>query len=141
MKWNDLAILYNKGVLIEKSEALDELVTDGHSQRAFVRDATALGYEDFDQIMSVLKECRDHILRPREFEIWSVGWRDNGNHEPPSLIGRETALSFREACEKLVITIGPKKTDQLRFDPATGRYSNYCGELQSSEAAARAVFG
>lgn len=58
MKWNDLAILYNKGVLIEKSEALDELVADGHAHRAFIRDVTALGYEDFDQLMQVLKEHR-----------------------------------------------------------------------------------
>lgn len=56
MKWNDLAILYNKGILIEKTEALDELVADGHAHRAFIKAATGMGYTEFDEIVKVLEE-------------------------------------------------------------------------------------
>lgn len=141
MKFNDLLILIKKGALLEMSQPLSELIDDGQSQQAFVRDVTALGYTDFDQILKVLKECREHVLVEREFEIWNIGWKDNGGGNPPVMLGKETALSFREACEKLVVTIGPKKTDQLKFDKATGKYSDYCGELVSSEAEAKAALG
>lgn len=136
MKWNDLAILYNKGILIEKTEALDELVADGHAQRAFIRDATAIGYTDFDEIMRVLKECRDHVLVEREFEIWSVGYRDNGNHTPPFLLGKAKAMSFNEACVKLKTELGPQKTDDWKVDQY-GRHSDWCGYLRASEVEAQ----
>lgn len=140
MKWNDLAILYNKGVLIEKSEALDDLVADGHAQRAFIRDATALGYESFDQVMAVLKECREHLLVPKEFEIWSVGYVATGERQPASLLGKATALSFNEACVKLKAELGPHKTKDWKVDPI-GAWSDWCGYLCSNGDEAKAVFG
>ena len=56
MKWNDLAILYNKGILIEKTLILDEIVEDGHAHRAFMKAVQELGYDDFTVIMQVLKD-------------------------------------------------------------------------------------
>lgn len=140
MKWNDLAILYNKGVLIEKSEALDELVADGHAQRAFMRDVQALGYEDFDQVMKVLKDNREQVIQPREFEIWSVGYVATGEHQPAFLVGKAIALSFNEACVKLKAELGLHKTNDWKVD-ASGAWSDWCGRLRSSEAEAKAVFG
>lgn len=140
MKWNDLAILYNKGVLIEKTVALDELVADGHAQRAFMRDVQALGYEDFDQVMKVLKDNREQVVQPREFEIWSVGYVATGEHQPASLLGKATALSFNEACAKLKAELGPHKTKDWHVD-AVGAWSDWCGHLCSDGAEAKAVFG
>lgn len=136
MKWNDLAILYNKGILIEKSEALDELVADGHAQRALIRDITAIGYTDFEQVMSVLRECRDHILRPREFEIWTIGYRATGEEQPPFLLGKATAISFNEACAKLKAELGTHKTKDWTVDEH-GRHSDWCGYLRATEAEAK----
>lgn len=140
MRWNDLAILYNKGILIEKSEALDDLVADGHAQRAFIRDATALGYTSFDEIMQVIKECRDHVLSPKEFEIWCTGYRATGEHQSPWLYGKVTAMSFNEACAKLKVELGEHKTKDWTVDNF-GRHSDWCGLLWPSEAEALIAFG
>lgn len=132
IKWNDVAVLYNKGVLIEKTHELDELVADGHAQRAFIRDVTALGYEDFDQVMQVLREQRATVLKERSFEIWTKGYQATGEYAPPALIGTATALCFEEACRKLYDayrTAGSHKLNDWKFDPKTNRWSDYCGYL------------
>lgn len=61
MHFNDLLVLAQSGVLIELNAELVEQLEDGKSQQAFVRDVTALGYKDFDQIMQVLT-----INKPKE---------------------------------------------------------------------------
>lgn len=101
MKWNDLAILYNKGILIEKTETLDELVADGHAQRALIRDITSLGYDDFEQVMKVLKDNREQVITERKFEIWQGGYSATGNDIKARLIYKVVAFSFNEACQKL----------------------------------------
>lgn len=132
MRWNDLAILYNKGVLIEKTEALDELVADGHAQRALIRDIEAMGYTDFDTVMSVLREFRTTVLEEREFEVWDVGYNDMGNITSPTCLGKVVAICFEAACRELYDNerkAGSHRFSDWKFDERTKTWSNYCGQL------------
>lgn len=136
MRWNDLAILYNKGVLIEKTEALDELVADGHAQRALIRDIEAMGYTDFDTVMSVLREFRATVLEPREFEVWDVGYQATGEYAPPTCLGKTIAICFEEACRELYNAeraAGSHRFTDWKFDERSKTWSNYCGTLVHTE--------
>ena len=132
MKYNDLLILIQQGALLEVSTQLMDELEDGRSQRAFMRDVTALGYEDFDQVMQVLREQRTTVLKERTFEIWTKGYQATGEYAPPALVGTAIALSFEEACRKFyndTRASGSHKLNDWKFDPKTNRWSDYCGHL------------
>lgn len=66
MKCDQLNNLIALGGLLEMSQPLSDLIDDGKSHQAFIRDVTALGYDNFDQIMEVLKKNREHVIQHDE---------------------------------------------------------------------------
>lgn len=136
MKCDQLNGIINTGGLIEYTPELKELLLDGDAQRAFIRDVTALGYTDFNQVMEILRNNRHQLLDEREFEIWSQGYNEMGNQSPPYLIAKVAAYSFEEACRKHVEdqkASGSHKAQDWTQDPLTGSWRNYCGALKPSE--------
>lgn len=91
-----------------------------------------------DVILPLVETARGIKLQePREWEIWSEGYAATGEHATAQLLGRATALTFEEACQKL----GEKHPSlKPRFD--SGRpVTNYGCRLFPAEAEARRSFG
>lgn len=141
MEFKELKEMVDVGLLIELTPELNELHQDGYAQRGLIRDIGALGYESFDQVMEILRRNRDQILQPREFEVWNIGWRDNGGGADASLLGKAIAHSFREACEAVKKQLGQHKTEDWRFDSNVGKWRDYCGYLVDNESKAREFLG
>lgn len=140
MKCDQLNGIITAGGLLESTPALLEELKDGEAQRALMRTLTQLGYQDFDQVMEVLRNNREQVLKLREFEIWMEGWQDNGNHEKARLLGKGVGLSFHEAVLNLKEQLGPHKTSDWRQWP-DGTWHSYLCTFYDNEADARKGFG
>lgn len=140
MKVQHLANIIALGGLMIVDEPLVEHLKDGDAQRALMRDLTDLGYDDFDQVMTVLRNNREQVLKLREFEVWMEGYRATGEDAKARLLGKGVGFSFKEACENLKEQLGPHKTSDWRID-SEGRYSNWGCGLYATEAEARAFNG
>lgn len=133
MEVKDLVSLLQMGVLIELTPELNELLKDGDAQRALLRDLTALGYEDFDQVMKVLKDQRGTVLKERKFEVWSNLYQATGEYHPPVCYGVVEAISFEEACLKLYDlerTKGSHKYNGWTYHEKSNTWSDHTGRLK-----------
>ncbi len=140
MKVQQLANIIALGGLMIVDERLVEHLKDGDAQQALMRDLKALGYENFDQVMHVLKEYRSNVLSFREFEVWMEGWQDNGHHEKARLLGKGVGYSFQEAVGTLKEQLGDKAKDWI-YDPHVKRWSDYGCTFYDNEITARRGFG
>ncbi|ABY63271.1 hypothetical protein ST201phi2-1p448 [Pseudomonas phage 201phi2-1] len=141
MKVQQLANIIALGGLMIVDEDLVEHLKDGDAQRALMRDLTALGYDDFEQVMQVLKEQRGTVLKLREFEVWMEGYRATGEDAKAHLLGKGVGYSFNEAVKNLKEQLGEHKTKEWRYNPNTGLWSNWGCTLYDNETEARKFNG
>jgi hypothetical protein len=73
---------------------------DAEAHRTLLKDLEQLGYTDFNQVMTLLKDKRSEVLQERDFQIWAEGYQATGEHAPARLVGTQTAYSFHDACVK-----------------------------------------
>lgn len=139
VEFKELKGMLDTGLLIEMSAELQETFLDAQAQRSLITTLTNMGYEDFDQVLQVLREQRATVLKERSFEIWSVGYQATGEFTPPNRVATTTALSFEEACRKLHdaykangVHSGPAS---WIFDEETLRWRDYCGYLVDTKPA------
>lgn len=136
---DEYQVAVNKGEIIKRTKALDEQLEDGLAHRALIRDIGDLGFEDFDQVMALLKAHRGEVLQPREFEVWVEGYQATGEHNTAHLVGKAMGYSFRDAVHNLKATFDPKTTRDWSID---GPVMNIWGcTLYDNETDARKAFG
>lgn len=140
MKVQQLANIIALGGLMIVDEELVEHLKDGDAQRALIRTLTGFGYDDFDQVIQVLREQRSTVLKLREFEVWVEGWQDNGHHEKARLLGKGVGYSFSEAVANLKEQLGDKAKG-WEHDPSTNRWSDYSCTFYDNEKDARRFVG
>jgi len=104
------------------------------AHRALTRDLGKLGYDDFDQVIKVLTEQRDNVVPLKQFEVW----RDNGNDEKASLVGKAVARSFYDA---VVILQKERNANEWTYDKARGSWYSYSCKFYDNEKDARAFNG
>lgn len=140
VEFKELKGMLDTGLLIEMSAELQETFLDAQAQRSLIATLTGMGYEDFDQVLQVLKEQRSTVLKPREFEVWMEGWQDNGHHEKARLLGKGVGYSFSEAVLNLKEQLGPKAKGWVH-DVSTNRWSDYSCSFYDNETDARRFVG
>lgn len=129
------------GGLIVNTPELQEHLADGDAQKGLLRDLTKLGYEDFDQVMKVLKDARDSVITEKEFEIWSEGYQATGENAKAALHGKVVARSFHEAVEKYIAN-APKGTKQYwHYSESSDTWLMYGCKVYDNEAEAREYNG
>lgn len=125
------------GGLLINDKWMQEHIADGDAQKALVRDLTILGYDDFDQVMEILKEVRDLRVKEREFEVWCEGYRATGEDQKAHLIGKATARSFHDA----VLILQKEQHRQWQYDEKEGTWSTYSCKFYDNEKDARRFNG
>lgn len=125
------------GGLFPYSDELQDLFDHAAGHKALLRHLDKLGYEDFDQVIKVLTEQRDNAVQSRQFEVWREGWRDNGNDEKASLVGKATARSFYDA----VVVLKKEQNAPWVYDPAENSWSSYSCKFYDNEKDARRFNG
>lgn len=125
------------GGLYPHTKELQTLFEEGAAHRALTRDLGKLGYDDFDQVIKVLTEQRDNVVPLKQFEVWREGWRDNGNDEKASLVGKAVARSFYDA----VVILKKEQNANWNYDKAIDTWHSYLCKFYDNEKDARAFNG
>jgi hypothetical protein len=74
-------------------------MADAAAHRQMLKDLEQLGYTDFGQVMTLLKDKRSEVLQEREFQIWAEGYQATGQSSDARLVGTQKAYSFYDACK------------------------------------------
>ena len=113
------------------------LRVDAQAHRQLLKDLEALGYDNFEQVMTVLKNNRVGTLVEREFDIWVEGYAATGEHSPARFLGKARGYNFRSACIAYIDSLDEHKRKDWNED----RTAIWGCRLFDNEAAARKSYG
>lgn len=116
---------------------VDALRIDAQAHRQLLSDLEALGYDKFEQVMTVLKDNRVGTLVEREFDIWVEGYAATGQQAPARFLGKARGYNFRSAC----IAYHSSLHEHERKDWNPTCTAIWGCRLFDNEAAARKSFG
>lgn len=114
-----------------------ELRKDAQAHRQLLKDLELLGYDNFEQVMTVLKDNRIGTLVEREFDIWVEGYSATGEQSPARYLGKARGYNFRSACAAYHDSLDEHK----RKDWNKERTAIWGCRLFHTEADARKSFG
>lgn len=141
MTFADLVALMKLGALVEVTDDLKELLDDGAAQRGLMRDIGNMGYQDFEQVMTILKNNRQQLLDKKEFEIWIEGYKATGESAKASLVSKETAFSFHEAVQQYVNSLEPDQAKYWNYSKEHNVWTMWGCRAFDNETEARKAFG
>lgn len=133
-------IIYAGGVLVNTPEVA-EMAMDAAAQRGLMRDLSNLGYIDFEQVMTILKNNRHQLLDQKEYEIWIEGYATTGNISEAVRVTKEKAFSFHEAIQQYVNSLEPEQAKRWNYSKDLNVWTMWGCRVFDNETDARKAFG
>lgn len=142
MKCDQLNNIIHAGGLIEYTSDLKERLLDGDAHRGLLRELDNLGYDDFEQVLTILKNNRHQILDKKKYEIWMEGFSATGQEGKAQLVvSNIEAFSFHEACSIHFSKLTKEESEYWSYSKQSNTWAIWGCRLFDNEIDARKNFG